>query len=177
MGAGATGAGDAPRCPPGTGATGTGSTLFAAPPNGAMGAGEVVRGAAGAIGAGEAVRGAAGAMGAGEAVRGAAGGTRAGKTFLGATGALASRFAGPSLRCACASGRNGATGRAKGGRVTSDGVNGPCVAIGTRCGATGPPDVSASPRTAVTPPGAFQFAKCVGAGERRRSAATPTGRL
>ena len=37
--------------------------------------------------------------------------------------------------------------------------------------------VSASPRTAVTPPGAFQFAKRVGSGSRRRSATTPTGRL
>ena len=50
------------------------------------------------------------------------------------------------------------------------------AAIGTRCGATGRPDVSASPRTAVTPPGAFQFAKWVD-GLARRSAATPTGRL
>ena len=150
----------------GAGATGAGSTLRGEPPNGATGAGSTLRGTA-----------PSGATGAGDAVRGAAGATRAGKTLRGTTGAVVgrfadgfevvARFAGESDGMACTSGRSGANGRATGGRVTSDGVNEGFAPTGTRCAATGRPDVSASPLTAVTPPGAFQFAKCVGVESRR----------
>src|SRR6185437_10280503 len=159
--------------------------------------GETTRGNDGDIGAG-ATRGNDGDIGAG-ATRGSDGGgagwigTPIGAAGRGGIGRLIAGSRGVAgaigIRAAYADAGSGmavpgriAPGRSRtgftaGGVVESGGAIALLLAIGRRLIATGRPLVNAAAGTAVLPPGALQFTKCVGRASGRSATLTAYGRL